>query len=159
MHPTHIVSLLGLQPHPEGGWYREMYRSAENMTLADGRSRSVATSIYFMLQGNDRSLFHRIRSDEHWYFHQGNAIEIVYILNGSLHTVLLGNDFSRGETPYAVIPAGVWFASCVHAGSGYGLVSCAVAPGFDFADFEMARRSELLSGYPDLREAVEKFTV
>jgi predicted cupin superfamily sugar epimerase len=147
-----LIAALRLQPHPEGGYYRETYRSPELLTTPDGRTRHVCTAIYFLLTADDISHLHRIRSDETWLFHQGQAVELTLIAEGRLRSVLLGNDLTRGEAPQVTVPAGTWFGARLHgeAGAaadaafgkaddaGYALVSCLVAPAFDFADFELA---------------------
>ena len=117
----------------------------------------MSTAIYYLLQNDDKSHFHRIASDELWFFHNGNPLEIVYIQNGSIRTIILGNDIEKGEVPQAMIPMGVWFASRIKDESGYSLVSCTVAPGFDFTDFELARKEEMLFDYPHLEVYIEKF--
>lgn len=153
-----LIKKLDLLPHPEGGYYKETYRCADKMTLPGNRERNTSTAIYYLLENGDRSHFHRIKSDELWFFHQGETLEIVSIENGELRTVLLGNRLGEGEVPQTVIPANTWFASCVKEGKGFALASCTVAPGFDFADFEMAGRETLLKEYPHLKTIIEKFT-
>ncbi len=158
MNAENIIIKLQLQPHPEGGYYKETFRASELTNNQEGNIRNICTSIYFLLVDDNISHFHRIKSDEMWFFHQGNPIEIVSIQNNELVSIILGNDIDKGEMPQAVIPANVWFASCVKDGDGFALVSCSVAPGFDFVDFKMARRDELLSLYPHLKNTIEKFT-
>jgi predicted cupin superfamily sugar epimerase len=153
-----IIKNLKLLPHPEGGYYKEMYRSEQKVNLDSGKSRNVSTSIYYLLENEDKSRFHRIESDELWFFHQGNPLEIVSIQNGLLIKTILGNNFENGEVLQAVIPAHTWFASRVKNNIGYALVSCTVAPGFDFDDFELANKEELLKDFPDLIEYIEQFT-
>ena len=99
-----------------------------------------------------------IKSDELWFFHQGEALEIVFIKEGVLNTIILGNNLENGEVVQATIPANTWFASRVKNLKGYSLVSCTVAPGFDFADFELAKREDLINEFPNLKETIEKFT-
>lgn len=158
MNATHLIKTLQLQPHPEGGYYQETYRCAEMTTTSSGVMRNVSTAIYYLLMNEDISHFHRIKSDELWFFHQGMPMEIVVIKNGTIHTIVLGNDVENGERPQAIIEAGCWFAAGVKGRYGYSLVSCMVAPGFDFADFEMAKRAALLYEYPLLKEVIEAFT-
>jgi predicted cupin superfamily sugar epimerase len=158
MNAEDIINKLEMLPHPEGGYYKETYRSEEQTINKEGNKRNTSTAIYFLLENNNISRFHRIKSDELWFFHQGNAIEIVSIKNNKLVSITLGNDIDKGEVPQAVIPANVWFASSVKDGSGFGLVSCTVAPGFDFADFEMAKQDELLQEYPMLESVIKKYT-
>lgn len=157
------VNELGLAPHPEGGWYKEVYRASEEIGVAglperfDG-ARSFSTSIYFLLAGDNFSAFHRIKSDELWHFYAGSGV-IVHIISpdGELSSIKLGNNPEAGETFQGVVPAGCWFASEPKHG-GYGLVGCTVAPGFDFADFELAEREALQAEFPQHRELIGRLT-
>jgi uncharacterized protein len=158
MKAKEIVQKLGLQAHPEGGFYKETYRSAQTLVTDQNEIRNISTAIYFLLENDNRSLFHRIQSDELWFFHQGASLEIVFINDGVLNTIILGNKFDDGEVLQAIIPANTWFAAGVKYSNGYSLVSCNVAPGFDFADFVLAKRKELIQEYPDLKETIKKFT-
>lgn len=153
-----IIDKLQLKPHPEGGFYSETYRSAERITNNYGNKRSVCTAIYYMLEKEDRSHFHRIKSDELWFFHAGEPLEIVMLQNGEIKTILLGNNIQNGEVPQAIIPANTWFAAKIKNGKGFSLVSCTVAPGFDFEDFELAKRDDLIQQYPNLKKIIEEFT-
>lgn len=157
MNAAEIIQRLKLQPHPEGGFYKETYRCEQKTSTPEGE-RNVSTAIYYLLENEDRSHFHRIKSDELWFFHQGQPLEIIAILNDTIHTILLGNDLEKGEVPQAIIPANCWFASHVKDENGFALVSCTVAPGFDFLDFEMAKRADLMRQYPDWKEIIKKFT-
>jgi predicted cupin superfamily sugar epimerase len=159
MKTKNIIDKLHLKPHPEGGYYSETYRSAERVINNEGNKRSVCTAIYYMLENDDKSHFHRIKSDELWFFHHGESLEIVILQNGERKTVLLGNDIINGELPQAKIPANTWFAARIKNGKGYSLVSCTVAPGFDFADFELAKREDLMRQYPNLKETIEELTI
>lgn len=158
MNGKEIVQKLGLLEHPEGGFYKETYRSAQSMEIDRNVSRNVSTAIYFLLENDNKSLFHRIQSDELWFFHQGESLEIVFIKDEILNTIILGNNFENGEVLQAIIPANTWFASGVKNLKGYSLVSCTVAPGFDFADFELAKREHLIKDFPHLKETIKKFT-
>jgi hypothetical protein len=148
------IEALQLLRHPEGGWYRETYRSAESMPgnalpPRFGGDRSFATAIYFLLEGGDFSALHRIKSDELWHFHAGTPLVITSIApDGNLARATLGLDPANGAFPQVTVPTGSWFGAHSADPDGYALVSCTVAPGFDFADFEMPRRDELLSLYP-----------
>jgi predicted cupin superfamily sugar epimerase len=153
-----IIEQLQLQPHPEGGFYKETYRAGFSISSPDNKQRNISTAIYYLLQDADKSHFHRIKSDECWFFHEGQPLEILTIQDGQLVTITLGKNLHEGETLQAVIPAGIWFAARVKSGTGFGLVSCTVAPGFDFADFEMAERAHLSSSYPGLTEIIIQFT-
>jgi predicted cupin superfamily sugar epimerase len=158
MNAKNIIDKLHLKPHPEGGYYSETYRSAESLINNEGNKRSVCTAIYYMLENDDKSNFHRIKSEELWFFHQGEPLEILVLENGGIKTILLGNNILNGEIPQAIVPANTWFAARIKNGKGYSLVSCTVAPGFDFADFELAKKEDLIKEYPNLQEVIEEFT-
>jgi predicted cupin superfamily sugar epimerase len=150
-----LVQTLGLLPHPEGGFYKETYRS--ELTL-ESKDRQLLTSIYFLLTSANVSKFHRIKSDELWYFHAGSPL-IVHTLGEHGHQQHhLGLDLSNGQQPFLWIPKDTIFGSTVLENDGFSLVSCAVAPGFDFRDFELFKRSELLAAYPDHKELVERLS-
>jgi len=160
------IERLDLRPHPEGGYFRETYRAAETIAAPalperfDG-SRAFATAVYFLLTSDAFSAFHRIRSDEIWHFYAGDAVTIAVIDSagtGRLTTESLGRDPARGESPQVVVPAGAWFGAEVVAGGRFALVGCTVAPGFDFADFELGDRSRLLETYPQHRGVIERLT-
>jgi predicted cupin superfamily sugar epimerase len=157
MNAQELILKLELIPHPEGGYYKEMYRSEETMDTPQG-NRNVCTSIYYLLENHDKSNFHRIKSDECWFFHQGDALEIFVLDNVTLKTITLGNDIMDGQLPQAVIPANQWFAVKVKNESGFALVSCTVAPGFDFRDFELAERKNLVKEFGRFESLVEAFT-
>jgi hypothetical protein len=158
------IRRLRLKKHPEGGWYRETYRSAESIPAGalprrfKGK-RSFSTAILFLLTGRDFSAFHRIRSDELWHFHAGSGV-ILHVLGRKpgYSRIRLGNRPERGESPQAVIPAGAWFAAEVEDPGGFALVGCTVAPGFDFADFEIANRRPLCERHPRQRRLIERLT-
>ena len=158
------VARLHLQPHPEGGYYAETYRSLEKVAAMHlparyGGDRSFATGIYFLVRGGTFSALHRIQSDEMWHFYSGSRLT-VYIIHpgGRLEKIHLGPDFATGETFQAVVPAGCWFGSKVHDVDSYALVGCTVAPGFDFADFELADRSGLTRQYPQHASVIQELT-
>ena len=137
-----LVEDLGLLPHPEGGFYREMYRSPTVVRADGSEQKSAYTSIYYLLAGEDFSSWHRIKSDETWYFHSGCDV-IIYFFdeNKVLQTIQLGLD---SKCLQATIPANTWFAAKPISQNSFCLVSCAVAPGFEFADFEIGQRDSLL---------------
>ncbi len=143
-----LIEQLQLAPHPEGGYFRETYRSSIVFETPVGK-RNSSTAIYFLLLEDNFSAFHRIASDEVWHFYAGDPISVFVIHhNGTLEEIRLGNDFSEGRVPQCVVPAGAWFASKVADGGLYSLVGCTVSPGFDFADFEMADRENLVNQFP-----------
>lgn len=149
------ITRLQLQPHPEGGWFRESYRAPHSVATPQG-SRGASTAIYYLLQGNHVSHFHRIRSDEAWHFYAGDALEILVLGPEGLHSLPLNGegDFQQ------VVPAGLWFGARLQQPQPehYALVGCTVAPGFDFADFELAQRSELLAQWPAQAEVIKALT-
>lgn len=159
MKSIDLIKELGLLPHPEGGYYKETYRSTEVTINCDGNQRSQCTSIFFLLENDNKSHFHRIKSDELWFFHQGNPLEILSFEDGILKRTILGNDFSASQQAQAVIPANSWFGSRLLYGEGYCLVSCTVSPGFDFQDFEMATKQQLLKEFPDYQDIIKEMTL
>jgi uncharacterized protein len=152
-----VVATLGLAPHPEGGFFRETFRAPLGVAAPQGQ-RAASTAIYFLLPAGTFSALHRVRSDEVWHHYDGDPIEL-YTLheNGRHEVVRLGHDLARGERPQAVVPAGVWQAA-LPVGSRFALCGCTVAPGFDFADFEMPARAELIERFPEVRELIEQLT-
>ena len=156
-----LIQQYNLQPHPEGGWYKETYKSTEYIsgnTLPerfDG-SRSFSTAIYFLLPAEQFSAFHRIQSDELWHFYAGEPLNI-YVIDGEgvLSIIKLGNNILDGETMQAVVFAGCWFASRPVNSSGYSFVGCTVSPGFDFADFELAQADNLMQLYPQHQALIQ----
>ena len=148
-----LISQYQLLPHPEGGYYKETYSSTENIPHAAlaqhfSGSRSFSTAIYFLLLKDLFSAFHRIKSDECWHFYEGASLHVhVLHLNGNYELISLGRNSAKGEVYQAVVPAGAWFAS--ESIGEYSFVGCTVAPGFDFADFELARAANLKANYPD----------
>src|SRR6188768_1465269 len=108
-----LIEKLQLKPHPEGGYFKETYRAGETLNLASGKIRNVSTAIYYLLEDQDRSAFHRIQSDELWFYHLGQPLEIVSIQEGKLISVILGNAIENGEIPQAMVPANTWFGARV----------------------------------------------
>jgi len=152
-----IIKSFDLQPHPEGGYFKETFRSKGSMEV-NGKSRNISTAIYYLLAENDFSAFHRIKSDEIWHFYAGEILEIVEITpERSLIKHLLGADYATSN-PMVVIPAGSWFAARVKDKRGFAFVGCTVAPGFDFEDFEMAKRSDLLAKHPSMTNTIIELT-
>lgn len=149
MDANYWIKQLALEAHPEGGYFRETYRCKDQIPNAEGVGRNVSTAIYFLLRDKEKSHFHRIKSDELWFFHEGQALSIFVLGDKGLETHYLGKNIDQGESLQVMVPAGKWFASCTRDGEGYALVSCTVAPGFDFADFELARFQDLILEYPD----------
>ncbi|MEQ1917695.1 MAG: cupin domain-containing protein [Elusimicrobiota bacterium] len=154
-----LVEAYGLAPHPEGGFFRETYRSAEKMTTRGGVERPISTGILFLLPEGEKSRLHRIKSDELWHFHLGGALRLTQISpEGKVEEFILGPEIGKGQSLQHVVPARYWFGAEPVAGAGFCLVGCTVAPGFDFADFDLGSRATLLARFPDAREAVLKLT-
>lgn len=153
-----VVARLGLAPHPEGGFYRETFR-APAVVRADGRpARAASTAIYFLLPEGAFSALHRVASDEVWHHYDGAALDLHTLDDAGAHAVVrLGRDLAAGERPQAVVPAGVWQAA-VPVGGPYVLVGCTVAPGFDFADFELPPRADLERRFPAQTDLVRRLT-
>lgn len=163
-HAKYWIDGLKLEKHPEGGYYRETYRSKLNIgscCLPDDieGQRAVSTAIYYLLEGHDISVFHRIKSDEIWHHYAGSPLTLHFFnAQQEYRTILLGKDIESGEMPQAVIPAGLWFGATVNAPEAYALVGCTVSPGFDFADFEIGPREYLIRHYPVHRGIIEKLS-
>jgi len=161
---SYWVDHLNLQPHPEGGFFSETYRSSEAIahSALPGRfsgDRSCSTAIYFLVEAGKFSSLHRIQSDELWHFYTGAPLLVSVIHpDGRLEDIRLGANPENGEVFQAVVPAGAWFGSRLLQESGYALVGCTVAPGFDFADFELATRVEMLNLFPQHRSTIEVLT-
>lgn len=136
---SYYIHHLELLPHPEGGYYREVYRNETNHSFPGFEgTRSIATSIFFLLEAPQVSALHRIKSDEIWYYHNGGNLEIIELdENGAEHITLLGKDLDKGAVLQHVVKAGRWFGARLPEGSSYCLVGCQVSPGFDFRDFEL----------------------
>jgi predicted cupin superfamily sugar epimerase len=157
------IERLELLRHPEGGWYRELYRSNDRVRSPVGasddsvppRERAAITSIYFLLEAPDVSRLHRIDSDELWYWHAGDELRLEVLLpNGHHETHRLGPEASL----QLAVPKGSWFGAELATGRGWVLVGCAVAPGFEFAGFELATRSQLLAQFPEHIEFISRLT-
>ena len=157
------IDRLQLACHPEGGYYRETYRSSGSYSLTTpfNGSRSYATAIYYLLKGRDRSKLHSIHSDELWFFHAGDPLK-VYMLpkNGEPSSFTLGVSAENSEVLQETVPAESWFGACLENpdSESYSLVSCVVAPGFEFRDFMFADRITLLKKFPKNHEIIERLT-
>ncbi|MEP0860490.1 MAG: cupin domain-containing protein [Ignavibacterium sp.] len=157
----YYIDKLELQKHPEGGYYREIYRAGEmffteTVPAKKLNKKNISTSIYFLLSGRDKSLFHRLKSDEIWHFYDGCDVKIYLIDNyGELKEEQIGK--TREVFQY-VIPRNNWFAAELTDKNSFALVGCTVSPGFDFKDFELARRDKLLQKFPDYEKLIKRFT-
>lgn len=150
-----LVCELQLMPHPEGGYYRETYRSAAAVITADGSRRSALTNIYFLLTGETFSAWHRIDSDETWHFYRGADLAIAIINHdGELEERRLG-----AAGPWqTTVPAGCYFAAHVPDAAAYALIGCSVAPGFEFDSFEIPTRERLTAQHPQHAVMILRFT-
>jgi len=158
---SEVIERLGLRPHPEGGYFSETFRSAARITLPDGRIRASSTAIYFLLSSGTFSALHRVSSDEVWHFYDGVPLELTTITpDGAIALITLGRDIAAGQRPQHVVTAGVW-QGARPGGSlteGYTIVGCTVAPGFDFADFEMPGREFLEQLFPQHIGVIRELT-
>jgi len=152
----HLIQTLNLQSHPEGGYYSETYRSNESIATENG-TRNLITSIYFLLTSDDVSRFHVIKSDELWFHHEGSDLTVHTLGENGHQKLKLGKD-STESRPQQLVKAGTVFGSTVDSEDSYSLVSCVVAPGFDFADFKLFDASELISEFPNCEEIILRLT-
>jgi predicted cupin superfamily sugar epimerase len=162
LHIKQLINQYDLQPHPEGGWYKQTYKSTEQIATDSlperfKGDRAFSTAIYFLLEQGNFSAFHRIKSDECWHFYAGDPL-FIYIIeeNGELKIISLGNDFEKGQSFQYVVPANCWFASQPAPKSEYCFVGCTVSPGFEFEDFELANATELSAIYPKHKKIIEQ---
>ena len=164
MDAHEVIRALGLRPHPEGGYYRETYRSAEKVS-ADalpgryGTQRTISTAIYYLLTPDSPSMLHRVNSDELFHFYFGDPVAMLQLHpGGRSQRLTLGHDIATGEQLQVLVPAGVWQGAYVDDGGRFALMGCTVAPGFEPGDFELAGREELMSRYPHEAELIERLT-
>lgn len=159
-----LIQQFNLQPHPEGGYFKETYRSNGRIpinVLPEGYSgdRNHSTCIYFLLTSDTFSAFHRIHQDEIWHFYDGSPILLHMISDrGEYSNITIGTHFDAGQTPQFVVPGGYWFAAEVLEKDTYSFVGCTVSPGFHFDDFQLPSQKELLEIFPKHKEIIEKLT-
>jgi predicted cupin superfamily sugar epimerase len=159
-----LISKLELEPHPEGGFFRETYRSkgeiSKNSLEEDYKGkRNYSTCIYFLLTSENFSAFHRIKQDEIWHFYDGSPIDLHVISDSGLYTNhAIGIDLQKGEVPQFVVPGRSWFAAEVVDQNAYSLIGCTVSPGFSFEDFELIAKDELISLFPDKEKIITRLT-
>ncbi len=153
-----LIRELALQPHPEGGYYRETYRAA----AVDAAGRCASTMIYFLLERGQVSRLHRIDADEGWHLYLGGPLRIIELDERASESppeiTVLGSDLEHGERPQHLVLAGRWFGAELVAGAPYALVGCTVAPGFEFARFELGRREFLEKTFPAAAEIIRYLT-
>jgi hypothetical protein len=163
MTADEIRRLLGLAPHPEGGYFRETYRAAETLPRAAlparyAGDRAVSTAIYYLLTPDTFSALHRLASDEVFHFYAGDPVDMLLLRDGGGEVLTLGSDLAAGMQPQVVVPAGVWQGARLRAGGAWALLGTTVAPGFDFADYETGARAALQRAWPDLADAIASLT-
>nr|WP_299488526.1 cupin domain-containing protein [uncultured Allomuricauda sp.] len=159
-----LISKFNLKPHPEGGYFSETYRSegqipASTLPSAYSGNRNFSTAIYFLLTSDTFSAFHRINQDEIWHFYSGSPLKLYLISDkGEYSEQNIGNDFSDGQVPQFVVPGGYWFAAKTINPDSFSFVGCTVAPGFDFDDFVLPKRDELIAKFPKHQEIIKRLT-
>lgn len=146
-----LIAEYDLQPHPEGGYFRETYRAEATMP---GTKRSVCTAIFYLLPAGERSRLHRIDADELWHFYRGDPLEVIELRDGADARVTTLSPMN----PQHVVKAGTWFGALPAQGSKWSLVGCTVAPAFEFSKFELGVRAELLERFPLARTFIERLT-
>lgn len=161
MNKNDWIKRLELQVHPEGGYYKEIYRSKDIINSSNSHineQRPSSTSIYYLLDSETKSFCHKLKSDEIWYYHLGASVTLYLIdQNGNFSIKICGS--GKEEEPSVLIPKNTWFGARVMQPNSFVLVSCMVSLGFEFADFEMADRNELISMFPQHKEAIIKYTL
>ena len=159
-----MIELFKLEPHPEGGFFRETYRSKEYFSAAGlpgryGADRNFSTAIYYLLPEGAKSHLHRLKSDEFWHFYLGGPLELIQICpGGTAEEIILGHDISGGQQLQHLVPAGCWFGAQPKPENDFSFVGCTVSPGFDFSDFEMGDREHLIKLFPAARTVIERLT-
>lgn len=160
----YLIDKLGLKKHPEGGYFYEHYRShdfiARKSLKGDYNSeRNYATAIFFLLEGDDFSSFHKIKSDEIWHLYEGSGIKLSLIdENEKIVIKELGWNLEKSQSPVCVIPQNTWFAAELTDKSSYALVGCTVSPGFDFEDFTLGSKLELFRQFPGIKHEIDRLT-
>ncbi len=158
------IEKLKLIPHPEGGYFNEVYRSEEKIKRSGlpqryEAERNMGTSIYFLLESGQKSFLHKLQSDETWHFYYGCPLKLYIILpNGKRRKIMLGNNIYNGEVLQYTIPKFSWFGAKPKESDSYSLIGCSVYPGFDFEDFELGEREELLKLYPEYENIIKQLT-
>ncbi len=152
------IEALQLEPHPEGGFFRETYRAGTTVQASSHpEPRSASTAIYFLITSEQPATrLHRLRSDEVFHLYEGGPLQVLVLRpNGSSEAPVLGLDIASGQRPQIVIPAGSWFGTKLSDGVDHCLIGCTVAPGFDFDDFELATGTQLKARHPTRAALIE----
>jgi predicted cupin superfamily sugar epimerase len=159
-----VIRALNLQPHPvEGGFFRETYRTAASLPAGTlpthGAARSVSTAIYYLLKPGHVSELHVLPGDEVFHFYLGSPVQMLQLWpDGSAKQVVLGSDFTAGQVPQLVVPAGVWQGTRLLGDGSFALLGCTMSPGFDYADYRGASRAELLAKWPAHKDEITRLT-
>jgi len=160
----YYIQKLKLTAHPEGGWFKEVYRSNEIIMKSAlfGRysnERAFSTSIYFLLESEQKSLLHKLNSDEIWHFYDGSPLKLFLLdKDGNVSEIHLGRNLDKEEVLQFTIPNGQWFCAEVQDKDSFTLTGCTVSPGFDFSDFELGAREKLFKLFPHHKDFIVKFT-
>lgn len=164
MNAQYWIEKLHLAPHPEGGYFREIYRAEgvipkDALPMRYNGGRAYSTTIYYLLESGDFSSLHRLKSDEQWFHIDGSAL-IIHSIDpkGNYTQRRIGKNLDNREQLHAVIPHGNWFGGTVEEVNSFSFVGCIVAPGFDFEDFELGKRDELMKQFPQHKALIEKLT-
>ena len=164
MKAKEIINHFNLREHPEGGYFKETYRSKEEILSKDlgedfEGNRNYCTSIYFLLTSEKFSAFHKISQDEIWHFYTGTTLKLHQISpEGTYSFVMIGNDFINGEIPQYIVPAHYYFAAEVIKKDSFSFVGCTVSPGFDFRDFVLPSCATLSKEFPEHSEIIAQLT-
>ena len=156
-----LVDRLGLSPHPERGFFAETYRAPSPVAAPTHPGpRAASTAIYFLIEASAPATFlHRLKSDEVFHLYEGGPLDILRLYaDGRADVARLGLDLAAGERPQIVVPAGTWFGTELAAGATHCLVGCTVAPGFEFADFELAAGPELAARHPEMADRIARMS-
>jgi len=163
-HVQNIIKTFELEPHIEGGWFRRIFQSDQllnknSLTNCFTGTRYVTTSIVYLLQKGEFSAFHKLLQYETWHFYSGDSLVIHWFdENGQIHSQTLGNNYDKGEIPQLTIKPNTYFAAELQSKSEYAFVGCSVSPGFDYEDFTLAKRKDLLTLYPEHSILIKRLT-
>jgi predicted cupin superfamily sugar epimerase len=158
---SQLIEVLGLQPHPERGYYAETYRAAATVAPKDRDvTRSASTAIYFLITAEQPTTYlHRLKSDEVFHFYEGGPLDVLRLSpDGTWDISRLGTNLESGERPQLVLPAGTWFGTELALGATHCLIGCTVAPGFDFEDFELSDDTDLAARYPGAADRIARMS-
>lgn len=149
-----LIEILGMRPHPEGGYFHETYRHERS-----AGDRSLCTAIYYMVTAQSPSRMHRVTSDEIWHFYAGDPLEMLQLDGEASWIADIGSDVAAGQRPQVLVRGGVWQGARVKPGGSWALVGATVSPGFDFADFQIGDREALIAQFPESAALITELTV